>query len=85
MKNEEEIAALVEKVSAEKSGWRRQEEADEAGEARVADADGGQDEGAPVGGRVAAQEKTVRQQHGHAEDSAEGDGKELRRQGAGGI
>jgi len=38
-----------------------------------------------MGGGVAAHEYSPGQQHRHAEDSAEGDGEELRRQSAGGV
>jgi hypothetical protein len=38
-----------------------------------------------MGGGVAAHQNSAGQQHGQANDSAEGDGKELRRQRAGGM
>jgi hypothetical protein len=56
----------VKEVGAEKPSGCRQKEAHEAGKAGIADADGGQNEHAPMGGGVAAHENTPGQQHGHA-------------------
>jgi hypothetical protein len=62
-----------------------QEKTHEPGKPRVTDTNGGQDEDAPMGSRVAAHEYTPGQQHRHAKNSAEGYGKKLRGQRAGGL
>ena len=83
--DEQQIAALVKQVGAKKAGGRRHKEAHKPGKARIADADGSQDEHPPMRCRVAAHQNAPWQQHGHAKDPAEGDGKKFGRQSAGSL